>query len=201
MSQCSYQVLALRTTNDPTGLRSVLHPRDSLFGVNKSRLCKSPVILPKTKGTLLIVFDVCAARVSHCKTEKCWFSKFFSVESLIWQNFLSTMNMMNCSRTHFTFYFYLHQITSTKRLPSSGRSFFAYSNSHANRMNNCSWLWWLMLLYSKTHISILWLFYIDCVVCMLWIYLLIQLVCNRKQVLSWYFLLIQDPLIPSLTIL
>ena len=81
----------LTTSKDPTELWSLLCSSLSPFSVIKSRLSKSPVMLPKSKRRLLMMFNISATKVSHYRTEKFWFSKFSSVVSLIWQIFLSTL--------------------------------------------------------------------------------------------------------------
>ena len=78
------------TSIDPTGLWSLLRPNCILLGVIRSRLFKSLQMLPKANGRLLIEFDISAANVSHCKTERHGLQRFFSTESLIWRIFLST---------------------------------------------------------------------------------------------------------------
>ena len=130
MSQFSNQVvssstgmIALLITNDPTGLRSLLCPRDVLLGVIKSKLCKSPVTLSKAKGWLLIVFDVCTARVS-------WWvaTRNASYSTLI----------LEC-RWPFKSKKLIFIESDPLRSwlpPSSGRRFFAYSTSHASRIND-----------------------------------------------------------------
>ena len=81
----------LTASKDPTELWSLLCSSLSPFSVIKSRLSKSPVMLPKPKRRLLMMFNISATKVSHYRTEKLWFSKFSSVVSLIWQIFLSTL--------------------------------------------------------------------------------------------------------------